>query len=303
MTNPCPENDWIAVDWGTSNLRVWVMRGTAIVERLDADQGMGSIAPKDFEPVLLSLISPFLGPHKTPVVICGMAGSRQGWAEAPYTSVPCGPPGLRHAVRVATKDPRLSVSILPGIKQDAPADVMRGEETQILGYLAKNPDFSGVICLPGTHSKWAQISDGKIEHFRTFMTGELFALLSKSSILRFSVGSDVDVDAFETAVSDMIRRPEDFNADLFGLRAGTLIGDLSGDEAMGRLSGLMVGCELAGARAYWQNQNVALIGASQIVKLYARALATQGVTADIASGEDSVLAGLSAAQHSLEDQI
>ncbi|WP_417258923.1 2-dehydro-3-deoxygalactonokinase [Celeribacter sp.] len=296
------QDDWIAVDWGTSNLRVWVMRGTQVRERIVSDQGMGSITPREYEPVLLGLVAPYLSATTTRVLVCGMAGSRQGWAEAPYASVPCAPPNRDNAVSVATDDPRLSVSILPGMKQQTPADVMRGEETQIAGYLAQKPHFEGAICLPGTHSKWAQISAGTVAQFRTFMTGEVYALLSKTSILRHSVGETCDLEAFDAAVADMMRHPEAFTADLFGLRAGTLVGGLGEDAALGRLSGLMIGAEIAGARSFWSGQNVALIGAPKISALYARALTAQGVDVDIASGEDIVLEGLIAAYHQTEGQ-
>ena len=302
MGTALDHDDWIAVDWGTSNLRIWVMRGTQIIARLTSDQGMGRITPHDYEAVLLDLVEPHLGAATTRVLVCGMAGSRQGWVEAPYTAVPCAPPSLATAVSVNTADPRLGVSILPGMKQGAPADVMRGEETQIAGYLAQKPHFEGAICLPGTHSKWAEIRHGAVTQFRTFMTGEVYALLSEASILRHSVGATCDLAAFDGAVEDMMRHPEMFSAELFGLRAGTLVADLGADAALGRLSGLMIGAELAGARTYWQGQNVALIGASRIGALYGRALAAQGVTADITSGEEIVVAGLSAAYHQTEAQ-
>ena len=159
--------DWIAVDWGTSHLRAWAMSdGGQVLGDASSDRGMNSLAPHEFEPALLDSIAPWID-RETHVVACGMVGSRQGWVEAPYHAVPCAPqPGGFAAPNV--QDPRLRVHVIPGLKQERPADVMRGEETQIAGYLRQYPDFDGVICLPGTHGKWARISAGEIVSFRTF---------------------------------------------------------------------------------------------------------------------------------------
>ncbi|KJZ19022.1 2-dehydro-3-deoxygalactonokinase [Loktanella sp. S4079] len=295
MTQQTTPPAWIAVDWGTSNLRVSLMYADGTSHCLTSDQGMSSLNPDGFEPALLALIDDHLGTGVTPVVICGMAGSRQGWAEAPYIATPCNPPSLAEAVSVRANDPRIAVSILPGVKQEKPADVMRGEETQIAGYLTQNPDFDGVLCLPGTHSKWVHISAKEIVSFRTFMTGEMFALLTKQSVLRFSVQDEIDLDAFDIAVGDALSRPETVGADLFALRAGTLLGSLSEGAARGRLSGLLIGTELAGARPYWLGRDIALIGAGSLTTLYQRALALQGITAPTVSGEDMVISGLTAA--------
>ncbi|MEO0743952.1 MAG: 2-dehydro-3-deoxygalactonokinase, partial [Pseudomonadota bacterium] len=152
---------WIAVDWGTSHLRAWLMaRDGAVLDRRSSDDGMGGLARDGFAPALHALVGDAL---PAPVLACGMVGSRQGWAEAPYAAVPCAPPTIHAAVTV----PGADVRILPGVKQDSPADVMRGEETQIAGFLARTPGFDGVICLPGTHTKWAHISAGEIVSFRT----------------------------------------------------------------------------------------------------------------------------------------
>ncbi len=108
---------------------------------------------------------------------------------------------------------------------------MRGEEVQIAGYLASNPDFDGVICLPGTHSKWVEVSAGEVVSFRTFLTGELFSLLSNNSVLRHSIGTGWDASAFEAAVSEAQSHPESLARSLFGLRAESLLADLPPDTA------------------------------------------------------------------------
>ncbi len=150
--------DWIAVDWGTSRLRAWAMsaEGDMLAEAV-SDDGMAQLAKSEFEPALVRVIEPWLGQAPIPVLACGMVGARQGWQEVGYVPVPVRPVGLQ-AVPVKTNDPRFRLSILPGLSQAKPADVMRGEETQIAGFLASDTEFDGVICLPRTHCKWVRIS-------------------------------------------------------------------------------------------------------------------------------------------------
>ncbi len=296
---------WIAADWGTSHLRVWLMDTTGgVIERRDSADGMGKLQPDAFEPALLKLVEDALPEgQSTPVIICGMAGARQGWAEAPYATVPCKPPSAQQARLVGTSNPRLRVRILPGVKQEHPADVMRGEETQIAGFLALNPGYDGIICLPGTHSKWAHISAGEIVSFRTFMTGELFQLLSRQSVLRHSVPEEGwDEDAFAEALDTVMSRPERLAADLFGLRAGSLLHDLDGATARARLSGLLIGAELAAAKPYWLGQQVALLGASAVAAPYRAALMAQSVPVTLADAERMTLEGLKAAHATKETQ-
>jgi 2-dehydro-3-deoxygalactonokinase len=285
---------WIAVDWGTSNLRAWAMDGAGtILAEASSDDGMGKLARTEFEPALLGLIGPWLAAGPVPVIACGMVGSRQGWCEAPYRQVPCTPLDAAARVLAPTGDPRLHVRIAPGLKQASPADVMRGEETQIAGALRLHPDYDGILCLPGTHSKWAQISAGEVVSFLTFMTGELFALLSESSVLRHGMqGSGWDAAAFDIGISDALSRPERIAARLFALRAEGLIAGLAPAAARSRLSGLLIGIELAAARPYWLGQRVTLIGAETLSAAYARALSTQGVEASMLPATACTLAGL-----------
>ncbi len=285
--------DWIAVDWGTSNLRAFAMSADGrVLAEASSDDGMGKLTRDGFEPALLRLIGPWLE-GRPPVIACGMVGSRQGWCEAPYRAVPCTPLDPAALVMAPTTDPRLRVSIAPGLKQIQPADVMRGEETQIAGALHLMPGYDGVLCLPGTHSKWVHISAGEVVSFQTFMTGEMFALLSESSVLRHGMqGGGWDDAAFDAAVADALSRPERLGARLFSLRAEGLIAGLSAAAARARLSGLLIGTELAAARPYWLGQRVTLIGAETLSAAYARALAAQGVAAQRLSATDCTLAGL-----------
>jgi len=295
--------DWIGVDWGTSNLRAWAMsRRDGIIGYAGCENGMGKLAPKDFEPALVELISNWL-PHgrKTPVIACGMVGARQGWLEAPYIKTPCSPVAKK-LIAAPVRHPLLAVYVVPGISQQNPADVMRGEETQIAGFLSVNPDWDGVICLPGTHSKWVRISAGKIVDFTTFISGELFSLLSLKSVLRHDVATKGwNEEAFAAALYDILKSPELITAQLFSIRARSLIEGLSPQSARARLSGLLIGLELAGARLYWQKSKLALIGAEKLCALYAKALETQGVMASIYDDRHMSLAGLNTAYTLLKE--
>lgn len=286
----------IAVDWGTSNLRAFALDASgALLAEAASDQGMGRLTPDGYEPVLLDLIGPWLDPGRvTPVAVCGMAGARQGWTEAAYRAVPCAPVGGPFA-RPPVQSPLIDVFIVPGLSQAEPADVMRGEETQIAGVLAARPGFSGIVCLPGTHSKWAMVKGGRVERFSTFMTGELFALLSHESVLRHGfagAGKETDWPAFEAATRETAANPQLFAARLFSLRAESLLTGLSADVAQSRLSGQLVGMELAAARDYWLEGAVTIIGNGGLSQLYRRALTLFGVEAETVSGEATVLAGL-----------
>ncbi|MEN3792541.1 2-dehydro-3-deoxygalactonokinase [Fulvimarina sp. MAC3] len=294
---------WVAVDWGTTHLRLWLM-GTdqEILDHRTSDRGMGSLQRHEFEPLLRDLLADAMpGSGSLPVVCCGMVGARQGWAEAPYVACPCSPSAIDRAVEIEAANGRLSVFILPGVKQLDPPDVMRGEETQIAGLLAHSPDFSGAVCLPGTHSKWANIEGGRIETFRTFMTGELFALLSGQSILRHSVGGEeLDEAAFSRAVTDALENPATLTGELFSIRAATLLSDCAPPVSRARLSGLLIGAEIAGARAFWADQETIVIGESALSKAYLNALSIAEAEARTMPGDGLTLSGLTAAFRNLK---
>ncbi|MES2432381.1 MAG: 2-dehydro-3-deoxygalactonokinase [Pseudomonadota bacterium] len=293
--------EWIAVDWGTSNLRAWAMGPDGVLASGSSDDGMGKLAKAEFEPALVRLISPWLGVGETPVIACGMVGARQGWLEAPYRVIPCTPVASGELMPVPTTDPRIRMMIAPGLSQAKPADVMRGEETQIAGALALLPNFDGVFCLPGTHSKWVHVSAGEVVSFQTFMTGEMFALLSQHSVLRHGMaGEGSDEAAFTQGLTDAIERPEKISARLFTLRAEGLLNGLSPDAARSRLSGLLIGLELAAAKPYWLGQRIAIIGAEALSARYATALAAQGATSETLDSTACTLAGLTAARGALQ---
>ncbi len=282
--------EWVAADWGTSHLRVWAMKGSEVLASADAPDGMGKLARDEFEPALLRLIGNWIGDTPLPVIACGMVGARQGWQEAPYRMVPCAPVATGETMKVATHDPRIAVEIVPGLAQDEPADVIRGEEVQIAGFLAETPDFDGVLIMPGTHSKRVRIEGGKVLSFATAMTGELFELLSTASVLRHGMaGEDWDDAAFEGGVADGLAGVA-FER-LFPLRAQGLLHGLTAGEARARLSGLLIGAE---ARAIADCERAVLIGAAKLCALYKTALEMAGKTVDVADGSRLVRNGLTA---------
>lgn len=289
--------DWIAVDWGTSNMRAWAMSVTqGVLARATSSAGMGGLAPEQFEAALSDVIGEWLAETPVPVIACGMVGARQGWIEAAYATAPCPPPGIAEAARPAVRDQRFEVHILPGVMQQNPADVMRGEETQIAGFLAANPAFNGTICLPGTHTKWVEVAAGRIARFRTFMTGEIFALLSKNSILRHSVeGENWDQTAFEKAIRLGAEAPEALAANLFQIRAEGLVGEMAPDVAKSHLSGLLIGQEISAAKPFWNAGQVAIVGEDALARAYQSGLAVLGGAASLENPEPLTLAGLSAA--------
>ncbi|SDG86838.1 2-dehydro-3-deoxygalactonokinase [Pelagibacterium luteolum] len=295
--------DWIGVDWGTSNMRAWAMSAdNRALAHAASDKGMGSLSPDAFEDALIAVISPWLSDGTTTQIIaCGMVGARQGWMEAHYSPTPTVPIAAS-MITPPTRDTRIAVHIVPGVCQASPADVMRGEETQIAGFIAHS-SRDGIVCLPGTHSKWVEIVDGRIVSFYTDMTGELFSLLSTHSVLRHSVTTDGWADgAFAQGVSDGFAAANPLPY-LFGLRASSLLTGLSPETAKARLSGLLIGGELASRQELWADTKVSLIGAPRLSGLYAQALAIVGGNAEVLDADMMTLAGLAAARAVLEDRI
>ncbi|MEM1272171.1 MAG: 2-dehydro-3-deoxygalactonokinase [Pseudomonadota bacterium] len=288
---------WIAVDWGTTRLRAWAMNssGLALAETATED-GMGGLAPHDFEPALIQAVDPWLRKANTPILACGMVGARQAWHEVGYLAVPI-TPGALVPVRVPDTDHRIRLWILPGLCQDEPADVMRGEETQIAGFLVDRPEFDGVLCLPGTHSKWVRISAGEVVSFQTAMTGEMYQLFHDHSVIRHTLrgAGAPDHEAFDQAVSDMISRPEKLTQKLFSIRAEAVLDARSPAAARSTLSGLLIGAELAATRAYWLGHAIVVAGAPALAAHYGRALASQGANAEVLDAGPLTRRGLAAA--------
>ncbi len=289
-------SNWIAVDWGTSNLRAWVVDEAGnVFSSAKSDRGSARLQPSEFEPALLDLTNAWLDQSRvTEVIVSGMAGAKAGWKEAPYLEAPCKPFSPISTVSPRIQDPRMSVTILPGIKTDKPGiDIIRGEETQIAGYIGERAGFDGVICLPGTHSKWVRVENGLIVSFQTFMSGELYDLLANQSTLSSCVSDGgSETEEFISAVESGIRQPSALSGQLFGIRAASLLTGLSPARAAARLSGLIIGAELASCKPFWLGRNIVIIGDSPVSEAYALSLSMQGQKAEIFAAAEAAVAGL-----------
>ncbi|WP_029039984.1 2-dehydro-3-deoxygalactonokinase [Cucumibacter marinus] len=290
----------LAIDWGSSNRRLWGLNDAGNIVWHAADNvGGAGLSPDQFEPALMAAIADLELGIEVPIVICGMAGSRQGWVEAPYLEAPTALSELaRHTARAAAHELTQAVFLVPGIadRQNGRFDVMRGEETQVLGLLSAQPGFRGSICTPGTHSKWIAIENDLLIGFATAMTGEMFSVLNSHSVLRHSlpVQQDgvADSSAFDTGVNEALGNPDQLLTNLFQVRTRSLLADASPDWCRGYLSGLLIGAEIAACAPKTTAAPVPVIAGEALGGLYRRALELAGHKAQIVSGESAVLAGL-----------
>ncbi|HHY48944.1 MAG TPA: 2-dehydro-3-deoxygalactonokinase [Alphaproteobacteria bacterium] len=289
---------WVAVDWGTSNVRVWGIGPDGAVRfSASSDRGMGKISSADYPAVLNGLLAPY-GAVGRDALICGMAGARQGWIEAPYIETPA---ALTRLIEGAVAPPGVPARILPGVCQRRGSeDVMRGEETQLLGLLTLRPGYAGPVVMPGTHSKWVALEDGHIERFATAMTGELYDVLGTHSVLRHSLAGERDGAATEDGIAAGLaaglEHPARLTGLLFRTRAASLLSGRGADWCSGYLSGLLVGAEIGGHRDWLGSGPVPLIGSARLCRLYAAGFARIGVASEIIDATDAVLAGLKAAR-------
>ena len=284
---------WIAIDWGTSFFRAYLIENDQVSDSIHTKDGMKFLEKASFEKTLIKLIEPWLeNNYKIEVLASGMVGSKQGWVEAPYQSTPCNLHNVNF-ISPSVKDKRFSLKIFSGISQNNKPDVMRGEETQIAGFLHDNPNFNGSICLPGTHSKWVQIENGHIINFKTFMTGELFEIISKNSVLIHSVTSNkIKKNELIMAVDEIFKKPETFGNALFQLRADDLINSRGSEIYKSKLSGYLLGLELLGSLEFWEKKDIVLIGNADLIELYEYILQSKVNSIKNFLSKDMVLRGL-----------
>ena len=285
----------IAVDWGTTSLRGARLDDAGrVLEEKSAPLGILNVANGDFAGVFASQFSDWMKPAGTRCLISGMAGSRQGWAEAPYVACPAGPGELAKQLHWIERD---RIALVPGLSDtqgDVP-DVMRGEEVQIFGAMRLAGLVAGLFVLPGTHSKWATVRGGRVTGFRTFMTGEVYGLFAQHSILSRTLDANAPLDeaAFRRGVAGA-SNGEGLLHNAFGVRALGLFGRLSPAESASYLSGLLIGEELD-RQALPEGGDVIVIGASALVERYALALGEKGTTVRT-FGSEATWAGLRALQ-------
>jgi 2-dehydro-3-deoxygalactonokinase len=291
---------FLALDWGTTNLRAWRVGADGRAQAHRAfDLGVSRLQPGEAALRFREEVRPALGGEGLPALVAGMAGSNIGWLEAPYADCPADAPALaRGVVQVPGETP--FVGIVPGLRGPGVCgpDVMRGEETQLFGWLAADPARrrgSHVICHPGTHAKWVLAVDGRIERFVTAMTGELFALLTAHSVLKGAEG-DADGPAFDDGVA-AAGEGDALAARLFSARSRVVGGGgLAPADVRAYLSGLLIGADVASSPRLLGSEPaaVSLVGDGRLCRAYQRALALRGVSAPIHDGEAAVLDGLRA---------
>jgi len=281
----------IAVDWGTSSLRAHRLGPDGkVLEKREAPLGILQIQGGDFAAALESQAGDWEAAGETTILMSGMIGSRQGWSEASYVECPAGAADLARRLHpVAWRGKTLR--IVPGLvdRSGGVPDVMRGEETQLVGALPALGPGRHTICLPGTHSKWVRVEDGRIAGFRTHMTGEVFAVLKQHSILGRLMSEGPDDDAAFGAGVDRAREAGGLLHHLFGARTRGLFDELPAASLSSYLSGLLIGHELAAEDA--RAATVHVLGAPHLARRYLQALERLGRSA-AALDPDAAAAGL-----------
>jgi 2-dehydro-3-deoxygalactonokinase len=306
------QDDYILGDWGTSRLRLYLVRNGQIKERRSGP-GVASFSTavragtntmaSPLVQSLLELTASWRRPcGAKAVLLAGMAGSRNGIVEVPYASLPVHMDAWARAA-LSIRGPDIQVTIAAGLQcaTTTGGDVMRGEETQVFGAMKLQGELtvgSHLLVLPGTHSKWVAVQDGAIMRFTTAMTGEIFALLRTQSTLLSADASGNDAAIFDEDGFDCgARRAADAGAglltELFQTRTAQLLEHRSRDWAQSFLSGLLIGSEIAALSTSYSNATgVLIIGEPQLAGLYERAFAQRGVATTIMDGDACVVAGL-----------
>jgi 2-dehydro-3-deoxygalactonokinase len=289
----------IGIDWGTTQMRAYRISsdGTAL-ERRESNLGIAAVRDRDFDSALRSLIDGWQpdAPDRKPIILCGMIGSKQGWWEVPYCHCPVRVQDLARALNAfeTTAGPAWIVGGISATDERGHRDVMRGEETQIFG--AVPPTGRQIVVAPGTHSKWTMVQDGVIENFRTYMTGEIYAVLRQHSILgRLMQDGEADNHdelAFRDGVRQVLRDPDLLHS-LFSVRTRGLFEPNSQSGLASYLSGILIGSEVSGAARHFPGNSVIVIASQTLGRLYGLALAIAGFS-DIryVDGNEASLKGL-----------
>jgi len=280
------DGDFLAIDWGTTNRRVYLMNaGGAVLDTARDDHGIKGVAAGGWSDELAGIRARF---GNLPAIAAGMVGSTRGWIDVPYVKAPAGVAELAAALgRVDGED----FAIVPGVACDGDRpDVMRGEEVQVLGaVLAGLAPADALFCQPGTHNKWITLEAGRIARFTTALTGELFALLRDHSILAEMMTGDVgDGPAFRAGLADA--GDGDILSRLFGVRASVLLGKRPRADGAAYTSGLLIGGDVAARQV--AGRRVHILSDPKLGPLYATAIAQFGGTATIIDGQAAFLTGI-----------
>ena len=282
-------NGFIAVDWGTTNRRAYLIDPSGQrTDEFEDGKGILSVAEGGF-PDAIAEIRRRLGDK--PLLLAGMVGSNRGWKEAPYIACPAGIDELASGlVWVGERE-----AIVPGVSfiGGGRADVMRGEEVQLLGGVAAGRvDSNALVCHPGTHNKWTVLHQGRIQSFRTVMTGELFSLLKDHSILADLLKGPVEAgDVFRDAAKHAVFH-ESLPAELFSIRASVLLGQMKKEDAPSHASGLLIGTDVRIGLTVPTGADVMVMGRPELTRLYVAALEQANRRSIELDGEQCFLAGI-----------
>ncbi len=291
----------LACDWGNTRLRAWSLDAAGkVLDRRSFDLGVLSLAPGEAGKVFETVVRPALGAETSPAILCGGVGSNIGWRTVPYVDCPADIEAVAAGL-MAVRNGGAPTWIVPGVRGPGLAgdvDVMRGEETQVFGWLTQDRASRAgrqVICHPGTHGKWILVEDGRIARFISFMTGELFSVLTRHSVLKSQATVDDD-EAFAAGL-DAAGDGGALAARLFSTRSRVVGSGASPATMPSYLSGVLIGSEVAAAPdalGVDSSEPVALLGEPELCALYWRALERRGVAVSIHDGEPAAVAGLRA---------
>ncbi len=279
----------IGVDWGTSNFRAFLLDASGtILDRRAGPHGIMTVADGKFGQVLAARVGEWLSEGRLPILMSGMIGSRQGWVEAPYIETPAGIGDLAAALARVPFE-AADVHIVAGLKTDdgGAHDVIRGEETQVFGALARLGIESGRFLLPGTHSKWVVAEANRVTAFATYMTGEIFSAARDHTILgRLMQEGSPSGGAFLRGVGDGAKpgNPGALLHRLFVVRTAGLFGDVAGTDLADYLSGLLIGAEVAD-QAESDARPVHIIASDALAERYRAAVTSLGVDAEVVSSD------------------
>lgn len=288
-----PSPRLVAVDWGTTRLRAWLLDSSgAVLDRTSADEGIMAVPAGGFPAALRRHVGAWLERHgRLPVVLAGMVGSRNGWIEVPYLACPATGPDIARALASVDLGDGLSAQIVPGlVTTDAAGvpDVMRGEETKIVG--AGLAD--GIVVTPGTHAKWSRLAGGRIEGFATFMTGDFYGAFMDHTILGKLAEEPADEAGFARGLAASSREGGISHL-AFSARTLVLTGAMPGRQVGPYLSGLLIGTEVRHA-VQWGNPGdpIVVVSEGAVARGYEQALAAVGRTCTVLSPEKTFLDGL-----------
>ena len=276
---------FLALDWGTTNRRVFVIEGGAVVRT--ARDGKGVTAVEDFAGEVAGIRAAY---GDSPMLLAGMVGSNIGWRAAPYAAAPAGIADL--AAHLLWIDAR--TAIVPGVSvcEHGRADVMRGEEVQLLGAVAAGlAPGDALLVQPGTHCKWVEMAGGRIQSFITAMTGELFALLRSHGLLAAQLQGEVGANAAFMAGVEEGKRG-DLAASLFGIRAAKLLGLREDADAAAYASGLLIGSDVTVRLRDAAHDSVHILAGPDLGALYSAAIEANGRAATLIDSHAAFAAGI-----------